>query len=494
MRLIQKRQTLDLLATIEEGFDFASNSSHEEAIEMLQECNNGLAFLSDLVCEEKKVQKLLEKEIDLTINAIHFLLSDSQEVQLLTSYILEIKEVLNSVRYVLINDVQTEIEIAFMPYKVSMWDSLESIYREAEQDPNCTCYVIPIPYYEKNSQGQVIKSCYEGDLFPKDIDVTHFDSYDFENRRPDIIYIHNPYDQYNTLTMVHPRFFSNNLAQYTDMLVYVPYFIAGSSDKLSLSLFPAFKNVSKIIVQSDISKSAFLTNGFDSSKVMNLGSPKLDAMLAAVEKPIETPLSWKDTIENKKVILFNSGIADLLANSTWVEQIEQVINHFLNNEQCALIWRPHPLTEVTLKTMRPNLIEKFKKVEDKLTQSKNIIIDKGNNIFPAVAVSDGIISDYSSVMLQYIITKKPVLGLLNKQMIENDRYYYADYSSCYFIQDISIAQFIDIVLLNEDYKKEERISRFTSSVTNADGTSGQKIHHTIRNEVISRLFVFGEER
>lgn len=35
------------------------------------------------------------------------------------------------------NEISTKIEIVFLPYKASMWDSFESIYFAAKEDPNC---------------------------------------------------------------------------------------------------------------------------------------------------------------------------------------------------------------------------------------------------------------------------------------------------------------------------------------------------------------------
>ncbi|MCM1237294.1 MAG: hypothetical protein NC489_45075 [Ruminococcus flavefaciens] len=46
-------------------------------------------------------------------------------------------------------------------------------------------------------------------------------------RKPDIIYFHNPYDNWNLVTSVGPRFYSSNLKKYTEKLVYIPYFILG---------------------------------------------------------------------------------------------------------------------------------------------------------------------------------------------------------------------------------------------------------------------------
>ena len=38
--------------------------------------------------------------------------------------------------------------------------------------------------------------------------------YDIEKRRPDVIYIHNPYDKGNFVTSVHPAFYSDELKKY----------------------------------------------------------------------------------------------------------------------------------------------------------------------------------------------------------------------------------------------------------------------------------------
>ncbi|WP_054957465.1 glycosyltransferase [Paenibacillus dakarensis] len=399
--------------------------------------------------------------------------------------IYETQEVLAEAKSMVTNHENTHLEIAFMPYKASMWDSLESIYREAEKDPDCSCYVVPIPYYEKNAQGEIIKFCYEGNEFPDDINITPFEIYDFEDRRPDIIYIHNPYDKYNTLTMVNPRFFSDNLAKYTDMLVYVPYYVAGSSDVPYVLVTPAFENVTKIVTQSKSTKDAYIEAGLNANKLLDIGSPKVDAMLTAVNEGREISPYWRFITQNKKVFLFNTGIADLLSFETWFEQLEQIINYFMNHSRYALIWRPHPLTDITIKTMRPHLLERFEILKNKLKQAVNIIIDLNSDIYPAVTISDGIISDYSSVMLQCIITGKPVLGLLSEKMTREDRYYYADYLGCYFIdQDMSLNEFTAMVENHEDYKKVERMNKFIKSMSNPDGSCGQKIHHNIKNEVV----------
>ena len=52
-----------------------------------------------------------------------------------------------------------------------------------------------------------------------------WEKFSLEKERPDIIFIHNPYDQYNYVTTVHPLFYASRIKQYTEKLVYIPYFI-----------------------------------------------------------------------------------------------------------------------------------------------------------------------------------------------------------------------------------------------------------------------------
>ncbi len=122
-------------------------------------------------------------------------------------------------------EIPGRLEVVFLPYKASMWDSLESIWMAADADEDCDAYVIPIPYFDKSPDGALREEHYEGDLFPEGVPITHYEEYDFGVRQPDIIFIHNGYDNANIVTSVHPYFYSKNLKEFTEKLVYVPYFV-----------------------------------------------------------------------------------------------------------------------------------------------------------------------------------------------------------------------------------------------------------------------------
>lgn len=96
----------------------------------------------------------------------------------------------NSVKH----DIQERQEVVFLPYKASMWDSLESVWQAADADPDCDAYVIPIPYYERNPDGSLGTYHYEGNDLPDYVPVVPYETYNIESKRPDVIYIHNSYD------------------------------------------------------------------------------------------------------------------------------------------------------------------------------------------------------------------------------------------------------------------------------------------------------------
>ena len=106
-------------------------------------------------------------------------------------------------------------EIVFLPFKASLWDSFDSVWRAAVNDEKCDVYVIPIPYYYKMPDGTYGEMNYDKDAFPSYVNITRYDQFDFAAHHPDVIYIHNPYDEFNQTTTVHSFFYSKNLKKYT---------------------------------------------------------------------------------------------------------------------------------------------------------------------------------------------------------------------------------------------------------------------------------------
>ena len=231
MRKAQKQQAEELVRQMEEAHDqikkFIEQGSIPLAMELLEDCQNGgitIGTLTEKTEGEGHPTVLLLEEYCELVYRTHEDLAAHQQINASKVYkVLRQKliKVANSIK----NDIRVRTEAVFLPYKASMWDSLESVWMAADADENCDAYVIPIPYYDKNPDGSFREMHYEADQYPDYVPVTRYDAFDFEVHRPDAIYIHNAYDNCNLVTSVHPFFYSCNLKKFTDMLVYIPYFV-----------------------------------------------------------------------------------------------------------------------------------------------------------------------------------------------------------------------------------------------------------------------------
>lgn len=337
----------------------------------------------------------------------------------------QLTELQNRIQYELPEEKK---EVVFLPYKASMWDSLESVWKAADEDENTDVYVIPIPYYDKKPDGSFKEEHYEGELYPEYVPITKYDEYDFENRRPDMIYIHNPYDNNNHITSVHPFFYSGNLKKYTDKLIYIPYFVlqevnpddkAAVKDIENFCITPAVFNANKVIVQSENMREIYInvltdfmkekskgdTRKYWEKKILGLGSPKTDKILCARKEHTEVPEEWRKVIEKadgsrKKVIFYNTGVTALLQHGEkLLDKIEDTFKEFREKkEETALLWRPHPLFRATLASMRPGLEERYERIAEEYCREGWGIYDDTSDLDRAVAISDVYYGDASSVV------------------------------------------------------------------------------------------------
>lgn len=333
------------------------------------------------------------------------------------------------------NDIPERREVVFLPYKASMWDSLESVWRAADDDKECDAYVIPIPYYDKNPDGSFGQMHYEGDQYPDYVQITGYEEYDLALHRPDMIFIHNPYDNCNFATSVLPQFYSKNLKQYTEKLVYIPYFILdeinpsnreavkGISD---FCIAPGVLNADVVVVQSENMRQIYInvlseevgenTRFYWEKKILGLGSPKIDKILGSKEEDFEIPGEWmrlltKPDGSRKKVILYNtSGKALLQHKEKMLRKMESVFHIFRENaEDVVLLWRPHPLVRAMIESMHPQIWEEYRKIVEQYRAEGWGIYDDSAELDRALTLCDAYYGDGSSLVQLCQKTGKPVM-------------------------------------------------------------------------------------
>lgn len=333
------------------------------------------------------------------------------------------------------NGTRKRKEVVFLPYKASMWDSLEGVWREMSARADVKTIVIPIPYYDRNPDGSFGEVHFEFDQYPPEVEVTDFREYDLEVRHPAAIYIHNPYDDQNYVTSVDPMFYSKRLKACTDELVYIPYFVlaeiypgdraAYEASKKFIAV-PAVIHATRVIVQSMAWRQAYVevmtqmagenSRAYWENKIEGTGSPKIDRADSLTERDYEIPDEWKEKIfradgSKKKVIFYNTSVSALLqSDELMLDKIERNLDLFKEwQDDVVLLWRPHPLYEATLNSLRQGFLDRYHGIVERYLEEDLGIFDDSSELYRAIAVSDAYYGDESSVVQLYKETKKPIM-------------------------------------------------------------------------------------
>lgn len=441
MREFQRRQLLEIISSL--------HILHQESRDRLVKKDYATVQTALSDCQEAAIQmgEAIEKLAGVGMEAVSLL---EQYCEKLYHVSIQLEEISGQKYYKMLESAlikaENEIshmavkkEIVFLPYKASMWDSLESVYLAAKEDKNCDVYVVPIPYYDKLPGGSFGELHYEGDEYPKNIEITDYRMYHIEERHPDVIYIHNPYDEWNNVTCVPENYFSKNLRRFTDCLVYIPYFILEECEPEAQKKIDGFKHfcflpgtiyAHKVIVQSEKMRQIYINEYMKEanplglpvdrkmleSKILGLGSPKLDKVQNTEKENLEIPDEWLKIIEKpdgtwKKIIFYNTSINTLLRYDEQVlKKMKSVFCTFEEQkEEIALLWRPHPLIPNTIKSMRPELWDAYRKLVEDYRKAGWGIYDDTADMDRAVVLSDAYYGDQSSVIYVYQKTGKPVM-------------------------------------------------------------------------------------
>ena len=153
MRKNEKKNILELIGTIYEAHStievMIDDKKVQDVYSILEDCQNAAIQIGECIEESegenfitvKHLEKYCELLYEVSVNISDGLYKNIKEILNLQLSIIE-----NSIK----DDIKCRWEIVFLPYKVSMWDSLESVWKRASNDEEIDVYVVPIPYYDRN--------------------------------------------------------------------------------------------------------------------------------------------------------------------------------------------------------------------------------------------------------------------------------------------------------------------------------------------------------
>ena len=439
MRVHLKKELSDILKTIlkaNQGIKSCMKAGQSDSLaELLEECQNAAISVGNSIEES-------EGEGTEAVHALEeyceylYRFSTGEETS-----VARLDGCINKCLNEIISFKETK-EIVFLPYKASMWDSLESVYKEKKSEEGTHAIVVPIPYFDKNPDGTFKEAHYEIAEYPADIPVVDYRDYDFDGRHPDEIYIHNPYDEWNLVTSVHPDFYSPRLQKYTDKLIYIPYFVLNDPKDPddakyleSIEHFvtvPGVVNSDLVLVQSENMAKAYiniLMKAFKEAgnkqmsdrkmwegRIHSAKSPKLVKVENLTKEDIPLPDEWMKFVKRsdgsmKKIILYNNSVGALLKHQEkMIEKLRDSFHIFYENrDDVALLWRPHPLIKATIESMHPELCEQYNELVKEYCDAGWGIYDDSSDLDRALVWADAYYGDPSSLVQLCQARKIPIM-------------------------------------------------------------------------------------
>lgn len=507
MRKEVKKQILQLLTTLleahEEIYNYLQKLEYDTVRGILAECQDCAVLIGNTIeqfeSEQQEIIGQLEEYCELLYTVHEKMRAEAENDS--GALKAELDAVVKQAYVDVEKNIRVVLKVVFMPYKASMWTSLSSVWEAAEKDPDCEAKVVVIPYYNLDRQQQLAELVYEADLFPKDVPVIHYSQYDVATEHPDMIFIHNPYDGMNNVTRVPEQYYSYNLKKCTEQLIYSPYGMMGyynPSEGAFMCITNAVIHADKVLVQSEKVKQIYIDHGVAREKLIALGSPKVDAVVEKLRKRPDYPEGWEERLKGRKVFLVNTHLSYFIKGYVYAMENpgkpdfakwshEKVLEQLLNREGVAMIWRPHPLLKTTLKSR--NLYESLayvEELEERVRKSNNAVVDEFGEYDVSFGLSDALVTTYSSLIAEFMITEKPVYVFQKRLNMERCRKSPVSYENIYCRpepgENFYLADFVRMVLREEDFRHDERMKDVHRAFPNLEGTIGKNIYQKLKSK------------
>lgn len=369
------------------------------------------------------------------------------------------------------------IKVAFVLEYPEVWNASKTVFEYMVQSPDFEPYIFACPQYPDLSLNQA-------SVFAKENGIRAVEGFsngewtDLKNLAPDYVFYTRPYEK-EYPDLLKPK----NVSKYAK-LCYITYgfaFVKGYHLEVEYNLktFPytymvfcdgpsSYEHCNKIY-GSRISK--------EGKKIFNIGYPRFDLLYSALQKNLNSN-------EEKTVILWTPRWSlDGISNdgTSFFELYNPILEYVQNNDSVRLIIRPHPLMFKNFIKNGRLTIQQVESIYKEVDKLKNAEFDTEFDYLNTVLKADIIISDFSSLLIEYFILNKPVIYCgrtrsfdeigkkISKTMyLLNDK------------KDLSII--LENYFANGDTLKKKRISTRNEIVGLLDGKIGRRIAQEIKKD------------
>lgn len=375
-----------------------------------------------------------------------------------------------------------KIKVDFFIQFSQGWTSLESVWKAFCEDERFVPRLVQIPYihYQAKEFNEI-----RDYLISLKLPFIPWYFYDFDTGIPEVVFYQSPYDTTRPL-----EFHLDSLYKKT-RIVYIPYGLEIGGGKLNCDRqFNLFMQNNAWMTCARSARHKIMYKKYcnrGDENVIITGHPKLDAIYNLNKFTVDDHMA--KITEGKRVFLWNPHfIIDINENwSTFNKFKDVMLDIFEKRKDAFLIIRPHPLLLENIAMESEEKIPGVTRFKNRISNMANVYFDTTFDYRHAFALSDALLSDTSSFLLEYLPTKKPIIYLRNSEGPGlNDDGDIVDY---YYVvnSEEDIEKYVDMVISDQDPMREVRLAKIEEYLFIVDGQTGKRIKKAVLNKYLMEI-------
>lgn len=376
------------------------------------------------------------------------------------------------------------LKIAFIVQEFALWPSFQSIWEACEDDVDkdiVFVYTREKPLTDQETERFVEPYRKAGYA------VKTMKEYSLQEEQPDIVFYQKPYYGFRGCPSPYYVTDANKLTPYTVFVSYCLDVQGGRELERYFYGLPFFYHVWKIIGYSEYYRSKMIQKGYrNAENVVLLGHPKFDVAYSLARGRQYFNPKWQDKIRGRVVVLWNThfSVAPGTGVGTFLKWKDTVFDYFSKHQDIVLLWRPHPLFWESVVEYLGMSQAEFNVFVQKIAAEDNVIVDKGSDYRYAFCMSNALISDAATFLVEYAASANPILYTVKK---DGEQVCNPDYLDGIRIAEETedMLEFLDDIRLGRISKEEcqKNFEMFERTFGKCDGMVGKRILQNVMDEM-----------
>jgi len=314
-------------------------------------------------------------------------------------------------------DAETKIRLVFLCQLPEIWNKIEPVFLEALRSGRFHVTILVVPTMKTNPENGIEDWDNSALSFFSTLPCEVIDAYygvnqwvSLEELRPDYVFFQRPYDHYL------PELYRSSVVSKYTKICYIPYgYLETSGMVFDICLDKNFYRYVYLFFAENpyigkaSSKRFKISHNFRLRKTLSLGYPSLDTM-ASLKDTAKGNNNFIDEDDKLKIVWTPRWTVDPdIGGSNFFKYKDKFVDFAKKNQNSYVLLRPHPLAFENFLNTGLMTSQELDAYKDSYKQSINASIDEEKDYLSTFWKSDVLVSDISSILVEYFMTGKPII-------------------------------------------------------------------------------------